>query len=228
MFFLAPVQGLGVLSNSLTPDSLDAEIENLITTESPPELKYVLSKKYEDTLGFEYKKKSDLKSFLDNPNYTPREQAYLYSYLKHLGKPEDGSGVDGLENAIKRLCKVREPNEATFALNQMELLSAYQKYAGNLETLISVSNIIGAVKDGNQLFFIVPYDIVGNTAEMKRLLGKIATARKKHDAKEVKLWVTGKATKGFVSEAKSRGIKINQNILQLPYFTRKENEIQKK
>lgn len=223
LFFLAPVQGLGVLSNSLTPDGLDSETEKLVMDESPPELKYVLSKKYEEVLGFEYKKKSDLKSFLDNPNYTPREQAYLYYYLKRLGKPEEGSGVDGIENAIKHLGKVRKPNEATFALNQMELLSAYQKYAGDLETLISVSNILGAVKEGKQMFFIVPYDIVGNTAEMKRLLGKIATARKKHEAKKVRLWITGNATSGFVSEAKSKDIKVKENILQLPYFTKKES-----
>ncbi len=42
LFFLAPVQGLGLLSNSMTQDGSDAEIEKLITTESPPELKYVL------------------------------------------------------------------------------------------------------------------------------------------------------------------------------------------
>ncbi len=93
---------------------------------------------------------------------------------------------------------------------------------------MNVSNIIGAVKDENQLFFIVPYDIVGNTTEMKRLLGKIATAKKKHDAKKVKLWVTGNATRGFVSEAKSKGIKVKKNILQLPYFTKKESAKQEK
>ncbi len=223
LFFLAPVQGLGVLSNSLTPNGLDSVTEKLVMDESPAELKYVLSKNYEETLGFEYKKKSDLKSFLDNPNYTPREQAYLYFYLKRLGKPEEGSGVDGIENAIKHLGKVRKPNDATFALNQMELLSAYQMYAGDLQTLISVSNIIGAVNEKEQLFFIVPYDIVGNTAEMKRLLGKISTAKKKNDAKKVRLWITGNATSGFVSEAKSKGIKVKQNILQLPYFTKKES-----
>ncbi|MGR3293088.1 MAG: hypothetical protein ACUZ9M_03610 [Candidatus Scalindua sp.] len=228
LFFLAPVQGLGVLSNSLTPDGSDAEIEELITTESPPELKYVLSKKYKEELNFEYKKKSELKKFLDNPNYTPREQAYLYHYLRQLGKPEEGSGVDGLEDVIKHLGKVRKPDEATFALNQMELLSAYQKYAGDLETLVSVSNILGAVKEGKQMFFIVPYDIVGNTADMKKLLNKIADAKKEYGAKKVKLWVTGNTTSGFVSEAKSRGIKVKGNVLQFPYFTHKETPKQEK
>jgi hypothetical protein len=228
LFFLAPVQGLGILSNSMTPDGLEAETEELISNESPPELKYILSEKYKVELGFEYKKKSALKTLLDNPNYTPREQAYLYLYLKRMGKPEVGSGAGGLKDAIKHLGKAATPDRATFAINQMELLSAYQKYARDLKKLIIVSNMLGAVKEGKQMLFIVPYDIVGNTADMKKLLGKIADAKEIHGAKKVQLWVTGNTTSSFVSEAKSRGIKVKENVLQFPYFTHKETPKQEK
>ncbi len=106
-------------------------------------------------------------------------------------------------------------------MNQLELLSSYQKYAKDIKELVVVSNTIGAIREGKKMLFVMPYDIIGNTAERKKLLDKIAKAKKKHGAKKAQLWVTGNVTSGFKSEAKSNGIKIQENILQLPYFTRK-------
>ena len=218
LFFLAPVQGLGLLSNALTPNGFDAETEKLICEEAPAELRYVLTGKYKADLGVESNDNSPIKTLLDNPNYSPREQAYLYYYFKRLAKPETGDGVEGLPGVIEHLGKVKLPVTATFAVNQMELLLAYQKYEKNLTRLITAANVVGGITGKQEQLFIIPYDMAGNTAEMKDFLTEIAKSAKAQGAKGTQVWLIGDAMSDFISEAKSRGISVKKNALLLPHF----------
>ncbi len=218
LFFLAPVQGLGLLSNALTPNGFDAETEKLICEEAPAELRFVLTEKYKADLGVECNDGSPIKALLDNPNYSPREQAYLYCYFKRLAKPETGDGVEGLPGVIEHLGKVKLPVAATFAVNQMELLLAYQKYEKNLTRLITAANVVGGMTGKQEQLFIVPYDMAGNTSEMKDFLAELAKSAKAQGAKGTQLWIIGDAMSDFISEAKSRGITVKKNALLLPHF----------
>lgn len=218
LFFLAPIQGFGLLSNALTSNGLDPETETMIRNESPPELKLVLIDKYKKDLGFEYKKKGAVKGLLDNPNYTPRDQAYLNLFFRRLGKPDDRPGVEGLLNAIGHLGKVDTPDAATFATTQVELLSAYHQYAKDLTELVVVSEMLGAITEEKQLFLIIPHDVVGNTTYMQKFLDKVVATSQAHGAKGIRLWFTGDVTGGFVSRSKSMGVKVKENVLLLPHF----------
>jgi len=218
LFFLAPVQGLGLLSNALTPNGFDAETEKLICDESPAELRYVLSEKYKTELGVECTDGSPVKALLDNPNYSPREQAYLYFYLKCLTKPKAGDGIEGLAGVIEHLGKVRQPVAATFSTNQMELLLAYQKYENNLTKLITAANVIGGVTGKQEQIFIIPYDMTASAPEMKDFLNEIIKSARTQGAKGTQLWFIGDAMSDFISEAKSRGITVKKNALLLPHF----------
>ena len=218
LFFFAPVQGLGLLSNALTPNGFDAETEKLICDEAPDELRYVLTGKYKADLGIECTDGSPIKTLLDNPNYSPREQAYLYCYFKRLAKPETGDGVEGFTGVIEHLGKIKQPVAATFAVNQMELLLAYQKYEKNLTRLITAANVIGGMTGRQDQVFIVPYDMTGNTVEMKDFLAELAKSAKSQGANVTQLWLVGDAMSDFISEAKSRGITVKKNALLLPHF----------
>ncbi len=228
LFFLSPVQGLGLLSNSLTPNGFDAETEKLICDESPAELRYVLTEKYKKELGIECAEGSPVDTLLNNSNYSPREQAYLYFYLKYLAKPETGNGVEELLSAIEYLGKAKSPDAATFATNQMELLSAYQKYEKNLTKLVVVSRKLGAVTGKNELILIIPYDIVGNTLEMKEFPNEVVKFSQSQNIKRTHLWCTGDVMSGFTSESKSKRITVKENVLQLPHFAPKNASTQSK
>lgn len=223
LFFLAPVQGLGLLSNALTPNGFDAEAEKLICDESPAELRYVLTEKYKTKLGVECGDGSPLKALLDNPNYSPREQAYLYFYLKCLMKPEAGNGIEGLSGVIEHLGKVKLPVAATFATNQMELLFAYQKYENNLTKLITAANMVGGVTGKQEQIFIIPYDMAGSFPEMKDFLNEMVKSAKTQGAKGTQLWFIGDVMGDFISEAKSRGVVVKKNTLLLPHFAPNES-----
>lgn len=224
LFFLAPVQGLGLLSNALTPNGFDAETEKLICEESPAELRYVLTGKYKTELGVECNDNSPIKTLLDNPNYSPREQAYLYFYLRRLTKPETGEGAEGLPGVIEHLGKVKLPVAATFATNQMELLFAYQKHENNLTRLITAADMVGGVTGKQEQIFIIPYDMVESTAEMKDFLNEMAKSAKTHGVKKTQLWFVGDAMSDFISEAKSLGITVRKNALLLPHFAPVDTE----
>jgi hypothetical protein len=228
LFFLSPIQGLGLLSNSLTPNGFDAETEKLIRDESPAELRYVLTKKYEKELGIAPGKESIVEDLLDNPNYSPREQAYLYLYLKRLGKPDTGTAVEGVSDTIKYLSKVQTPNAATHAINQMELFSAYQTHAKDLTRLTAASDKIGAITEKKELFFIIPYDIVESTPEMKKFLDEVVKFAKTQGTKGTQLWFTGDVTRGFTSESKAKGVIVQEDVLQFSHFAPKEVTAQNK
>jgi hypothetical protein len=215
LFFLSPVQGLGLLSNSLTPNGFDAETEKLICNEAPAELRYVLGENYKKELGLTSEKGSPVAILLDNINYSPREQAYLYYYFRTLSKPKE---VSGLKSVLDVLGKVKSPDEATFVTNQMELVSAYQKYAQDLVNFVVTSDKVGCFTNKKQLLFILPYDIAEDTSVMQGFLGEIESAAKSNNAKSTQLWFTGDVSNGFVSKAKSAGVTIQKNVLQYPHF----------
>ncbi len=222
LFFLAPVQGLGLLSNSLTPNGFDAETEKLIRDESPAELRYVLNKKYTKELGVTSEEGITVKTLLDNPNYSPREQAYIYYYIKRLVKPESGTGVTGLLDVLDSLGKVKPPEAATFGTSQMELLYAYQQYAKDMTKFVIAADKPGAVTGKKGMIFIIPYDIVGNTPDMQKLLEEIATAAQAQGTKDTQLWFTGKVASDFVSKSKAKGVTIKENALKFPHFASKD------
>lgn len=225
MFFLAPVQGLGLLSNSLTPNGFNAEIERLIRDEDPAELRYVLAERYKKELGFAGEAEGDegipIKTLLDNPNYSPREQSYLYYYLRCLVKPESGAGVTDFQAVIDSLGKMSTPDAATSVTNQMELLSAYQAHVKDLTKFTTVSQKIGAVTGKKEMLFILPYDFADNTSEMQKFLDEVAASAQKQGVKKIQLWFTGKSTSDLIAKAKARGITVKENILLLPYFAPK-------
>ncbi|MGR3319841.1 MAG: hypothetical protein ACUZ8O_15350 [Candidatus Anammoxibacter sp.] len=219
LFFLAPVAGLGLLSNSLTPDGFDAETENLISHESPAELRYLITEMYKNQLGIKSEKDNKvLASLIKNGNYTPREQAYIYFHLKRLTKPVKGNGIEGLMDAIKHLGSVKTPNDATFASTQLELLSAYQQHDKDLARFASTANMLGSINNNKQMFFIIPYDIANNSPETQRVLDRIGNAAESYGVKSTELWITGKALKGFIKKAKSKKARVKDNVLLLPHF----------
>lgn len=220
LFFLAPVAGLGLLSNSLTPDGFDAETEKLISDESPAELSYVISEKYKNELGLESKSDQKvLSTLIKNGNYTPREQAYIYLHLQRLAKPAEGTGVEGLIEAVGLLGSVKSPDEATFVFVQLELLSAYRQHDKDLSKFVVASDILGSIKTNKQILFILPYDTVDNNSTTQKIQDNIAESVKSNDAKGADLWVTGDATKGFIKNGKSKGITVKNNVLLLPHFS---------
>ncbi len=223
LFFLAPVAGLGMLSNSLTPDGFDAETEISIRDESPAELSYVITEKYKNMLGLV--SEDDLKvltALLENGNYTPREQAYIYYHLDRLTKPGEGKVVKGLMDVVKHLGKVKTPDDATFASLQLELLSGYHKHDDDLSKFAVVAGMLGAIKGNGKLFLVLPYDFADKTSDAKKMLEKIAKDAKSYGAKGTELWVAGDVTKGFTVLAKSKGIAVKGNVLLLPHFAHKE------
>ena len=228
LFFLSPIQGVGLLSCSLTPNGYDAETEKRICDESPSELRYVLQKSYEKELGIEGDKVSSLRTLLNNVNYSPREQAYICLYMRRLGKPDGSNGVEGILDVIDILGKVKSPDAATFATNQMELLSGYQLYEKNLKKLVVTSDKVGATTNNGNLLFIIPYDVVGDTAETQNFIDEVLSVAKVQGTKGIQLWITGNVTKEFIKKSKLNGVAVKENVLLYPCFASKNTTEQEK
>ncbi len=227
LFFLAPVAGLGLLGNSLTPDGFNAEAEALINGEAPAELNYVITEKYKNKLRVKHKEGSPLAKFLANGNYTPREQAYNYYHFERMVKPAEGKGVKGLKDAIVHCGGVKSPQAATEAATQVELLDAYQLHANDLKEFVVAGDKLGAIRADKKQFFIVPYDFADDTDDNTQLLADVAKSEKKNKCAGTEIWFTGDVTKDFVKKAKANGVKVKDNALLLPHFAPKEKAKEK-
>jgi len=103
---------------SLTPMGYDASTEELIRDNGPTELKRALGLRYAQQFRLDYPKEgAPLMRLLDNPNYTPREQAYLWRYLTDL------QGLEGIEDALSFLASVQTHEWASVVSTQVEMLS---------------------------------------------------------------------------------------------------------
>ncbi len=103
----------------------------------------------------------------------------------------------------------------------MELLSAYQQYEKNLTKFAAASNKLGAVTAKKELLFIIPYDVAGDTPEMRKFLDEAADTAKTQGVKGTQVWLTGQAKSGFLSKAKVQGVTVKENVLKFPHFAPK-------
>ncbi|MCX7936007.1 MAG: hypothetical protein N3A66_12205, partial [Planctomycetota bacterium] len=131
--------GGAIFTMALTPMGHDISTEILIRDNSPDELKRVLGLYYLNQFGIDWRKKdSPAQLLLDNPNYSPREQAYLGRYLNDL------HDLEGVEEAMRFLAKVDSPAKAAIVSAQVELLALLHARAKPLRRFVPIRNTLGA------------------------------------------------------------------------------------
>lgn len=205
--------GGAVFTLSLTPMGVDPTTEEIIRDKGPAEMKRFLAEDYLKLFNLHYGKRGDpLTALLDNPNYTPREQAYLLRYLK------DMQGVSGVREAVAFLSKVKTPGHAGVVSAQIELLSLLHTRARRMVQFVPVRNTLGArAKDGT-LCLVISVDTVRYWDDVAKSLKASIAAAKQFGARRIEIWSTGDIDRRSVQLANRDGVTVHQNILNNPLF----------
>lgn len=187
-----------IATGALTPGASIDVTERMIRDNSPTELNRELLRQFSVQVG--YAKKSNeyelFKDFLNNPNFNPRQKAYITLYLTQLKKLKNITAV------LKVLSYCNKIETATILYHQLQLLSALEVNAGNISFssfTTSKNRIYGIIKTGD-LVAILPFDYAANNKFMKNELAMIPKGTKTRS-----IWLLGDAASSFTALAKQNG-----------------------
>ncbi|MHC4870209.1 MAG: hypothetical protein ACYTFY_00025 [Planctomycetota bacterium] len=215
--------GGSVFTLSLTPMGHDLGTEELIRDKSPDALIKELGTRYHTQFGMKYgRKKSPVTALLNNPNYTPREQAYIWRYLNDL------KALDDVDAAVKFLSQVDSPEKANIVSGQLELLSLLHQRAKQLHRFVPVRNTLGALSKDGTLCLVISIDTVRFWGDVRKSLELSIKAAKEKDADRIVIWSTGDVDKKSVEISNRLGVKVKQNILENPVFQKPRDYRRKK
>ena len=201
-----------VATGAITPGGKIDITEKMIRDNSPVELNRELQKITLQVFGFnkDSQEYEIFAEFLDNPNFNPRQKAYITLYLTQLKK------LKNLSSALKVLAKCSTVENASILYHQLQLLAALELNAGNInfaDFSTSKTRIYGITTTGD-IIAILPFDYATGNKFMKKEIEMIPRTRKSRS-----IWILGDATKSFVALAKKNGITaIYDGILKFGAF----------
>ncbi len=206
------IPGSTYIRNSLTPGGLDEQAEVYIRDNDADELRRINRKLWKNDLGLDKDENDDLRRFLENPNYTPREATYARVYLTRMRE------VAGIQRVVECLAKVSWPQEAEDILAQLELLAAFHQHEKPFARFIVVDEILGGlVKDSCRIIFPLTVDILDDRPETRQTISGLARAARGQGG-DAEIWLTGAASSSLAAYAKSQGALIRQQILRQSCF----------
>ncbi len=202
----------GVLPLSMTPVGTDVATEQLIRDYGPRELKRVLGELYAESFALSPAETATLERLLGNPNYSPREQAYIARHLQQL------RALGGVGEAIAFLAEIRTPEQASVVSAQVELLAAMHLRGKPLAKLAPVLHTLGAVAEDGALVLVTSLDFIPYNEEVERSFQRALDVAGQENATRVEIWSTGEIDPATERMAKRMGVWIRPNALLLPVF----------
>ncbi|MFH0911244.1 MAG: hypothetical protein V1918_07075 [Planctomycetota bacterium] len=205
--------GGSVFTLSLTPMGTDPTTEEIIRDKGPEELRRELAIRYQKEFGLVYgPEEAAITRLLDNPNYTPREEAYLHLYLA------DMKTLKNIQGAVEFLARVDTPEKAGVVSAQAELLSLLHQRARPLDAFVPVRNTLGAKSRDGTLCLVISIDTVRYWSDVMTSLRLGVEAARGHGAGAVEFWSTGDVDERSLAAARAMGVVVHPNVLENPVF----------
>ena len=172
----------------------------MIRDNLPSELRFQLLRKY--TRSHKLDKRKDAKriaayrKFLENPNFSPREIAYIANSLKRF------SAAANLSTAIAQLGAIDNVADAMFIAGQYELLDVLHKRQSPIKKLLLLGNKIGAMNEAGNIVVPSTLDVATSSADLKTSADKYC--RRRAQIKPAQPLSTQSAHRRSVSQTRAR------------------------
>ncbi len=211
--------GIGVITRgAMTPGAWDEEAEVIIRDNAPAELARVLRLRFKNAFALNREIRADrarlreFDRFLANPNYSPREKAYITFELESL------NGLARYDEVVRFLAEARTVEQAIFLAQQLELLGAWHRQGEPFYSFAVMGNRVGGLSGAGELVMIMTQDIVDDTDETRMLRRQFSATAAVLEAKRASLWLVGTATREFHRVARNDGILLIEGLLADPVF----------
>lgn len=210
--FLIPGAGTVALvtTGALTPGAFVNVTEQMIRDNPPLELNREIERQLMVSLGVDKdaREMQAVRVFLQNPNYTPRQKAYIALYLEHLAE------LKNFVQAVNTLALVSTVENAEVLFMQMQMLSAVHRNGTRFAEFAPQGERIAGRLGRGDIIHILPYDYVEATEPMLVELKNVPPSNASRN-----IWLLGESTRDFERAASSAGIsKILVDILHYQEF----------
>lgn len=196
----------------------DEQTERLICENTPDEVRRQVGVELEPALRMHREDKAQpLYRFLMNPNYSPRDIAYVGAAVRGM------YSVSMLPNVIDELSGAESPDQA-------EMLALWARLFGllndNIERLTGFARygaLLAGFGESGTMYVMFPGDVLGKWEEVRRSFGMLLADREKRGMKGVEVWALGDVDPDLWSELEERGVVVRQHILLDERFFNRTN-----
>lgn len=198
---------IGLLAN-FNPLSGDEATEQLIRDFDPYELRRQVGENLERLLNQDREGgQSDLSRLLLNPNYTPREIAYIGKDLT------DMAAVAGLDLVLRILVGADSPERADFLSTELRLYSFYHRHIAPLQSFQPYLNMFAAIDSQGGFNGIFAVDTVRPWYVNDDALEMMIQEALKLKVRALTIWILGDVDATVIEKARARNVTIRQNIM---------------
>lgn len=197
-----PAGTVGLLSKVFR----DEPTEQLIRDKSPGDLRIEAGKALQPLLGMKHKDSSTpLGAFLINPNYTPRQIAYIATSLRGM------SAATGLRAVMDKLAQARTPEEADMLYMEVRCHQQLHKSVMPVKSFVPLGEAFGSVGRNGVLTYVFPGDYLGRQVIDPQDFDLFADAARKVQASAMEVMSLGDVDPAIMDEAAKRGIRVVPN-----------------
>lgn len=201
-----PGETLGVFQTLLR----DEATEKLIRDQGPKGVRIEMGKALGPLLGLDKRDPTHpLGRFLQNPNYTPRQVAYLGYCLRGM------AGTAGLDKALDQLSRAETPEEADLFYMEMRCFHRMHITGTKLREFMSLEHSFAAMGEDNILYAVFPGDYLDAWDFTPAEVNQIIAEARNHQAAAIELKVLGDVEPAFMETITGHGLRITPNAFML-------------
>lgn len=190
------------------PMAGDQEAELLIRDNNSYDLRRLVGEHLGRFYGLDREDRSNpLGKLLYNPNYTPREIAYISKDLLHMRDVGDHDLI------LRRLADARTPEEADLLTMEVRMYSFLHRRITPLATFIPFRYFFAAMGRDGVFRFVFVGDTVRPWRYTADAFGEMFREAKKMGARDMEIWTTADVDPAIVANAQSVGVEVRQTIL---------------
>ncbi len=198
----------------------DGETEAFIRDFEPYDLRREIGKRLEPVFSMSREDDaSDLFRFLMNPNYTPREIAYIGKGLEAMARAENIHAV------LRLLAGADTPEKADRYALVLRLNSLFNEHMQPVAAFRPFADTVGAIGKDGILYFMVAVDTLRPWDAPRDLMDRLMRLAVQSGVKDVEIWTIGDVHPLLVKSAAARGVTVRQNILRDPAFFPQEERM---
>ncbi len=195
--------------SSFNPITGDDQAETLIRDLDPTELRRRIGVGLESVFGTSREdKNSPLYRLLNNPNYSPRDIAYLGGVFDTL------SAAANLSAVLAELADAESPDEADFLTLDLRLYALLHRNVQPIREFRSYHETFGAVGQNGVLYVMSIADTIRPWGETAEAFSKILGGAVQEGLRGMEVWSIGDVHPALVENAAKRGVVVRQNVLR--------------
>lgn len=146
--------------------------------------------------------KEDIKKFLENPVFTPRNTAVIVASLTKL------DGVKGRDVYLQYASTASDEEQANFMMQMAEMLKGYHEKVSQLKEISMNSGLVTASAANNAVLIPFPLDYGVWTERTETILKNIVSSAPSSGERHFEVWVTGMFSPLARKNMEDMGIKV--------------------